>query len=277
MATLKEMIEQKQQAKMKAQQTGTTLLLPVVAPLHSKWLERSEVDQAFTPKALERGMEVLSNAHKVKRDDRFSASGLGMCPRRQLFAFAGYEQAPTNLDSADIMRSGTAAHFWMMLEGLSAGWLEEAEIFFRDEHYRLGGTLDGLLWDGSIWEYKSVASSVYGRVTTSVEKQFASGGKKEVGPKTDHLLQLEGYELLTGQEIKSLFYQDRNYGSFYEYRLGADGVYKSKLMTLLEMLNGHENDNTLPPMYDSCEQRVGQTYNECPYRLTCPSRNTLRD
>lgn len=278
MATTKQMIEQAQNAKRKAAASGEAILVPKIAPLHSQWMERSEEDQAFTPEAIQRGIEVLSNRHKVKRSERFSASGLGMCPRRQLFSFAGYPQEPTNLDSSDLMRSGTAAHFWIMLEGLSAGWLIEAEVFYRDEHYRVGGTLDGIISDASIWEYKSVASTVYDRVTTKKGSQFAVGDKTpEVGPKYEHELQLEAYELLTGMPLKSLFYQNRNFGQYYEYRLGPNGERQEQLTKLLTKLNSHENDNTLPPMLDVCESRSGDIYNQCPYRVACPGRKKLYD
>ena len=277
MASIKQMIEQAAEAKKKARDGGFVALRPFVAPLHAQWMERSEAEQAFTPAALQRGMEVLSNQHKVKRDARFSASGLGQCKRRQLFSFAGVQQAPPNLDSADIMRSGTAAHFWIMLEGLSAGWLAEAETFYMDPHYRVGGTLDGIITDGSIWEYKSVASTVFNSVSAS-SKSFAKQDKP-TGPKFDHLLQCDAYDLLTGAQVKSLFYQDRNFGQYAEYRLGSDsglsGI-RGTLISLLEELNGHEQDNTLPPMFDGCESRAGQVYNECPYRFVCPLMKKLR-
>ena len=278
--SLKAEIERAQAAKRERERheaEGGLNLSPVVAQLHAQWMERPESEQVFTEAALKRGMEVLSNQHKVVRSNRFSGSGLDQCKRRQLFSFSGYPQAPINLDSADIMRSGTAAHFWIMLEGLSAGWLKEAEVFFKDDHYRLGGTLDGFLFDDSIWEYKSVASTVFNSVAnTSKQYKEVTEGKKP-GPKYEHELQCEGYELLTGQQLKSLFYQDRNFGQYIEYRLGPNAEIRANLIDLLEELNAHENDNTLPPMYDSCESRVGTTYKECPYRLVCPTRRKKGD
>jgi hypothetical protein len=275
MASLKQMIEQAAAAKTKAQREGTEVLLPVVSPLYAQWMERSEADQSFSPAALKRGFEVLSNQHKVKRTERFSASGLGQCPRRQIFNFVGMPQEQPSMDGLNIMKSGTSAHFWIMMEGITAGWLAEGEVFYRDDHYQLGGTLDGLLFDGSIWEYKSVAGSVYSRVTTNKHKQFADVTDKEIGPKFEHKLQLAGYEYLTGVSLKSLFYQHRDFGSFYEYRLGHDAADTKHLIDLLERLNGHLADNTLPPMYDTCESRTGYVYNECPYRSTCPSKKVI--
>jgi hypothetical protein len=271
--SLKAMLEQAAAASKVAQETGKPILRPVVGPQHARWITLPEKEQAFTPAALKRGMEVLSDGHKVKRDERFSASGLGDCPRRQIFSYMGEAQLPPSPASADIMRSGTAAHFWIMMEGLSAGWLIEAEVFYRDEHYRVGGTLDGIISDASIWEYKSVSQNIFRDVQLSDEQAFAKG-EKALGPKHHHLLQLEAYELLTGMNLKSLFYQHRDYGGYYEYRLDSDAKIKGQLITLLEKLNGHIDDNTLPPMYDDCERGVGNVFKDCPYSHICRLRET---
>lgn len=275
MSSLKALIDKA--ASDKADEAaGKVVLRPVVAPAYSQWLERNESERIFTPKAIEKGLEVMTNQHKVSRTQRFSASGLGQCPRRQLFSFAGYEQVPPTVEQAAIFNRGTAAHFWIMMEGLSAGWLIDAEVFYRDETWRVGGTLDGVISDASIWEYKHVAPSVYSRVSQAKSKSFAEDDSKN-GPKHEHLLQLEAYELLTGMTLKSLFYHDAAYGGFHEYRLGPDVRRADELIELLIKLNEHEDNNTLPPMYDSCEQRSGYVYNECPFRLVCPTRTRLYD
>lgn len=272
MSSLKAILAQAaKEAELEA--SGIAVLKPFVAPLHHQWLERPESEQDFTPEALTRAAEVLSNKHKVKRTERFSASGLGQCPRRQLLSFAGAPKVEPSVESVNIMRSGTAAHFWIMLEGLTMGWLLEAEVFYFDPDWRLGGTLDGLLSDGSIWEYKSVASTVFSRVTRESGLSFAESDKE--GPKHDHVLQCDSYGLLTGAAHKSLFYEDRNYGAFHEYRLGENPETREQLLKLLDRLNTHVDDNTLPPMLEDCERGVGYVFNDCPYKLSCPGRKSL--
>jgi hypothetical protein len=274
--SLKAMIEQAAQNKKVAQETGIVTLEPFVAPQHARWVTQPEALQAFTPAAIARGVEVMQGMAKAERSNRFSASGLDHCPRRQIFSFMGLRQTPPDIQGADIMRSGTAAHFWIMMEGLSAGWLLEAEVFYRDDHYSLGGTLDGVLSDASIWEYKSVSANVFRDVTTSTEQSFIDSEEKTMGPKFGHRLQLEAYELLTGMDLKSLFYQHRDYGAYKEYRLGHDEPVRVKLITLLEKLNGHIEDNTLPPMYDSCERGTGDVFKKCPFKDVCPMTKRVR-
>jgi hypothetical protein len=275
MASLKDILERAAKEKELAA-SGVAVLKPYVAPYHYQWLERDESEQDFSPEALKRAEEVLANKHKAKRTERFSASGLGKCPRRQLFSYGGVEQVPPSTQSVNIMRSGTAAHFWIMLEGLTVGWLLEAEVFYFDPDWRLGGTLDGVLSDASIWEYKSVASTKFTKVTTDKGRSFAENDPV-TGADHDHLLQCDSYELLTGMKHKSLFYEDRNYGEFHEYRLGEDTTTREQLLKLLDRLNTHVDDNTLPPMLEECERRVGNVYNECPYRKVCASKTTLFD
>ena len=268
MASLKQMIRDAERAAAEAERTGKAALNPVVAPQHAAWITRPEAEQAFTPAAIERGDDILYGRHQMKRSERFSASGLGKCERRQVFHFLGHPQAPLTPQLADIMRSGTAAHFWIMLEGLSAGWLIEAEVFYKNDDYRMGGTLDGIISDASIWEYKSTSMNIYRDVTTDPDTVF-SVGDRQIGPKYDHLLQLQAYELLTGMELKSLFYQHRDYGSYQEFRLGPNEVITAKLIALLERLNAHLDDNTLPPMLEPCTTGHGQTFKDCPFRHSC--------
>ncbi len=99
----------------------------------------------------------------------------------------------------------------------------------------------------------------------------------ENAPKPDHLLQTASYEILTGREIKSLFYQDRNYGGFYEYRIGTQESEMRDVMDLLDRLNSHVDDNTLPPMLEDCSRRTGYVFNGCPFRSHCPGRTRLHD
>lgn len=272
--SLKALVERAQrEAELEAQ--GIVVLKPFVAPLHHQWLERPEKDQKFSPEAVARGLQILNEEHKRPRSQRFSASGLGHCPRRQLFSYAGAPQLESSVEGVNIMRSGTAAHFWIMLEGLTMGWLVEAEVFSYDPDWRVGGTLDGLLSDGSIWEYKSVASTVFSKVTRESGLSFAEPDKE--GAKYEHLVQLEGYELITGVSTKSLFYEDRNYGAFHEYRLGPDEHTKAQLLKLLDRLNSHVDDDTLPDMLEDCERGVGYVFNDCPYRKHCPGKHRLRE
>lgn len=274
--SLKAMIEQAAAAKRISQETGVVELKPVVSPQHARWITQPEKDQQFTPAAIARGLEVLQGKHQAERSNRFSASGLDQCPRRQIFSYMGLPQVPPDIQGADIMRSGTAAHFWIMLEGLSAGWLIEAEIFYRDDNYRLGGTLDGIISDASIWEYKSVSSGIFRDVTLDAGNAFQTTDEKTLGPKYGHRLQLEAYELLTGMELKSLFYQHRDFGAYKEYRLGPDDVVREKLIDLLDRLNAHIDDNTLPPMYESCERGTGDVFKKCPYNEVCGSQKKVR-
>lgn len=250
--TTKEMIRAQQQGALK------------VIPPHTRWLELPQEQQVYTPEALEHAMRVLTRRHQVERGGRFSPSSLGECPRRVLFGYAGAPQIPPDPDQQDLMNMGSRDHLFWQMEGLSAGYLKTAELYAHDPELDLGGSLDGVLVDDSILELKTVRERVYMAVVS-----------KDKCPKYEHLIQFEAYSYLTDMEWGSIVYQNRESGMCFEFRVKTDPRRREQMLQLVETLQGHVEVDDLPQMLHDCEMRVGYTYKSCPFRLYCPTADTV--
>lgn len=235
----------------------------IVTPPHSQWLELPEDEQVYSERAIEHAVKVLRRQYKHPRVGRLSPSGLGYCQRKVLFSYVGAPQVGKNLDSEDLMAAGTQAHLWWQVEGLSYPFGEpymlDAEVWVYDEKLNMGGSIDAVLVDGSLFELKTVAWSKYNRIM--------SNGY----PEWEHLLQLHAYFVLSKTERASLVYVDRNTGQFREFRVVRDDDIEKELMRRISSLHGYINAEELPKMLDDCEMRKGYIYKDCQYRRFCPA------
>ena len=236
-------------------------LAAVVTPLHTQWLELPEDEryERTTEEAAQFAKDVLLGKYKRPRVHRFSASGLGGCERRLLFGYAGVEQLGEDPDAQDLMSMGSHDHLFWQVEGLSMGWLKLCERFVLNKRTRVGGSIDGIIFDDSIWELKTVTTGKFSKMTD------------QNWPFHDHLVQADEYGEQWGSDYISIVYQDRQYGTYREFRIERDDKINKWRLELIERLNNHLADDTLPPMLADCEIRVGPTYRQCPYRKYCPS------
>ena len=134
--------------------------LPITVA-HEQWLARSH-NADYSQEALEFAGKVLS--HEVggarSRNTRFRSSAVGSCARRQVLKAIGVSEKST-IDGklANIFQTGNFLHLKWQMAGLTAGWLAEAEVSADAPDLNFGGTLDGILDDGSGFEFKSINSS----------------------------------------------------------------------------------------------------------------------
>jgi len=140
--------------------------------------------------------------------------------------------------------------------GLTEGWLTEAEIPAENEDYDFGGTLDGILWDGTLFEFKSINDRGYKSVC-----QF--------GPRKDHIKQAHGYMWLKDLTAVSFVYENKGDGEWREFRVQRDEQTIEDIKANLINMNLHITDDTLPPPLNPCVQKTGATYRQCPYRKVC--------
>jgi hypothetical protein len=236
----------------------------VVTGPHSRWLETPEEDRVVTEEAAQFAKDVFLGKFKHRRSGRFSPSSIGKCGRRSLFGFAGAPQLGVDLDAIGLMSIGTQDHLYWQVEGLSVGWMLDAEVWTWDPHYRIGGSIDGLLHDWSLFELKTVIGGKYSRIV-SIDDE----------PDYEHRLQFQAYKHTEGVETGSIVYQERATGQFHEFRVEAEDALEKDLIGKLEELNNHVEDRTLPPMLNDCEMRSGAVYRSCPYRKYCRTANTL--
>lgn len=238
----------------------------VVVPQHTRWLQMDEAERVYADEAIAFVAAVLRGDFKTERSRRISPSALGECPRRVLFGWAGAPQLPHNLDSQDLMDLGSWGHIRWQAEGITMGWItghppnHGAEVFLSDGE-NLGGTLDAVMYDDSIFELKTVGTFLYNRVV-GVERE----------PKLTHRLQVHAYFKLRGREGQeaSIVYEDRTTGHYHEFRIAENAQTHVMVDQLLDRFDQRIEDGTLPPMLGDCEMRQGPVYRDCPYRQWCP-------
>ena len=225
---------------------------------HYKWMEKAEEDQVYSPEAIQHVQDVLSRKYKHERSGRFSPSSMGMCPRRQVLSFAGAPQVGFDEASLEMMDHGTWIHLKWQAEGITMGWMAAGEVWVHDEGLRCGGSMDGRNSDGSMFELKSAAPSVYTRTVADNK-----------APKYENMLQVATYELIADIDFASVVFEDRAYGNFHEFRIARTAKLEREVIRRLKSLNQWVDDGELPPMLEECEMRIGKVFKSCPYRKIC--------
>lgn len=238
----------------------------VVTGPHVEWLERLEHEQVPNLKAIRHVVKVLLRQYKHPRKGRFSPSNMGECPRRILLSFAGAPELQVDIDNQEMMDHGSFGHLKWQIEGLTMGYMKEAEVWVHDEDLMTGGSIDGVLFDDSLFELKTAAMSVYNRIVVDLRQ-----------PKYENLLQVAIYFLLTGETRASVVYENRGIGDFHEFRVEADAKIEKEVIRRLASYKRYAEDDALPPMLDQCEQRIGTVYRRCPFRQVCPIPKKLSD
>lgn len=246
----------------------------VVTGPHADWMELPEDQQVYTEAAIDHVARVLRKEFKYDRTGRYSPSSLGLCQRRVLFGYAGAPQVGDNLDSLDLMGLGTWGHLRWQAEGISAGWMKEGEFWKLVPEWRLGGSMDGILFDDTIFELKTAGYGIYKKVVVDAG-----------GPKDEALVQTEAYFRLKNHDqrmlgkpevwMASVVYEERASGQFEEFRIERDEPMVKRVDLILEQLDDHVDRDTLPRMLSDCENRTGNVYRQCPYRKFCPTRTTV--
>lgn len=231
---------------------------------HSEWMERPEEEQVYSKEAIEHVQLALSGAYKVNRVGRFSPSGIGKCPRALAYGYAGAPQAPFDAELVEIMDNGTWLHLKWQAEGLSAGYMSKVEAWVEDKDLLIGGSVDAILSDGSVFELKSAAPSVFNRI---VLDQGSAG--------EENLMQADTYMMLLGASHTSVVYEDRAYGNFHEFREPADADRERRIVKRLKSLKSMVENDELPEPYDDCVMKVGKRFKGCPYRKVCHKLDTV--
>lgn len=232
---------------------------PVVVGPHSDWLELPEHEQIYSEKAIQFVADALAKKFKHPRPGRFSPSAVGMCPRRVVFGYAGAPQLPPDLNNQEQMDHGSWTHLKWQAEGLTLGYMVEAEAWVHDERMRAGGSRDAVLHDGSLFELKTAIWQIYNRVVLT-----------DNWPAYLNLLQTSTYMLLGDHDWASIVYEDRGGGSFHEFRVPRTQALEKEVLRLLRSYRSYVDADELPPMLYDCEMRTGVEYKRCPFREICP-------
>lgn len=231
----------------------------VVTGPHYEWLERLEHEQFPSQAALFHVARTLLRQFKRPRVGRISPSAMGMCDRRVIFGYAGAPQLAPDTGLSEIFDHGTESHVRWQIEGITMGWMKAGEVWHEDPDLLIGGSTDGVLYDDSLFELKSGAPSVFNKVVRDLRE-----------PKRENLMQVDTYFLMMGTDWASVVYEDRAYGNFHEFRIARDAKRERVVLKLLRKYKAHIEADELPQMLAPCEEKMGTTYKQCPYRKICP-------
>lgn len=230
----------------------------IVTGPHYDWMELTDPERIPSEKALVHMIKVMLQQYKHPRKHRFSPSSMGECARRLVFGWAGMPQIPSDPELDEMAGHGNTAHLRWQVEGLTLGYMKEAEVWVEDKDLMSGGSMDGRLVDDSIFELKTKAPGVYNRVV--IDNRI---------PIYENLLQVHNYFLLSGADWASVVYEDRAYGNFHEFRIARDSKLEREVIRRLNSYRRYVEDDLLPPVLADCELRMGKVYKQCPYRKDC--------
>lgn len=230
----------------------------VISLRHEAWLENNS-NPIYSDKAIEFANNVLSQqvGGGRSRTSKFRASGLGSCERKQVYQAEGVKQADTiNARLSNIFATGNFLHLKWQMMGLTEGWLKEAEVPSESEEFSFGGTLDGILYDNSLFEFKSINPRGFSRVY-------------EYGPQKDHIKQATGYMWLKGLDAVSFVYENKGDQEWREFRVQRDEKIVDEIIASLDRMENHLQEKTRPRREVKCLQKQGYLYRYCPFKDIC--------
>lgn len=235
--------------------------LPITVRMEAWMLANS--DPVYSEAAIQFSDDFLRKRVGGNRNNRkphFRASGMGKCARARVLARIGTPGISEQYSStqANTFATGNFMHRKWQMAGLTEGWLVKAEVPLENDEEDLGGTADGYIYDGSLFEFKTANDRSYGFVVHRKE------------PLDEHQLQVAGYKLLDPTLTKaSIVYENKNTGEWREYRVDFTDELMTKVKDELHGLRDAIATQTLPKPLLACTVREGMTYRRCPFREIC--------
>ena len=229
-------------------------------------MERPEEEQVYSERALQFVLDSLQRKYKHERAGRFSPPSMGKCPRRVVFGYAGARQLPPDIDNQEKMDHGSWTHLKWQVEGLTMGYMTDAEVWVIDPELLLGGSMDAALLDDSVFELKSVIWNDlqpdrhrwrnWRSTSTCCRPRLHAAGRQ--GP-------------------ASLVYEDRGSGQFHEFRIGRDRQARAGGAAPAGQLKQLRRGRRAAADAGACEQKVGNIYKRCPFREICPKSSSISE
>lgn len=223
-----------------------------------KWLTENS-NPEYSPKALEFAQKQLAGVTGSQRLRKrmFRASAAADCSRKQIFKWIGMP-ARVEIESktAGIFATGNFMHLKWQMQGLTEGWLEDAEVPVDRDDLNAGGTMDGVLYTGGGFEYKTINDRGFGKVTS-------------FGPLDPHLSQVHNYMFLGDLDHFSIVYENKNTAEWREFRVKRDPTRITFAKQQFEKLNEFVEEKKLPKILNDCQVQEGTMFRQCPYRDVC--------
>jgi hypothetical protein len=230
-------------------------------------------DGVMTKEAILRVAEQEINDNSVAGDlekssglDRIRPSLIGRCQRMQALSMLDYPQLPWPAGTLALMEDGTQRGYVWQKRGLSAGFLVDIETYVELPELHIGGRIDGLMVDDSIFECKVVNSNIYNQAI------------KDKAPMYKHLMQVHGYMAARGTNKASVLYEQRGFDvTWHEYRITWDEAIWDDLVATCRGILTRVDRGELPPMLEVCEPRSGYTFTSCSFHAVCPSATATKE
>ena len=238
-----------------------------VSMRHERWLIANE-DSRYSPEAVAFATAVLSGTLGSSRGRKagFRASMTGKCAKRQILRRLRVPEKRKTPDGklANIFHTGNFMHLKWQMAGLTAGWLKDAEVPLDNHEIGLTGTADGIIDDGSLFEFKSINS-----------RGFSSVSQR--GARRDHLLQVHAYMIAGSIDAASIVYEDKDTGQWREERVAKTEEFTDKVLTEQEALQVAWKSKEMPPMLPECVQRDGREWSSCPFAYICHEKVVIEE
>jgi len=244
--------------------------------------------EPYTEEALIKVHEIrLADLLTGRRSDgsgRFRPSMIGNpCQRAQVFSYLGYEQIDSVPEYKEMAHVGSELHYGWQEQGLSAGWLIDAEVEVDLPQWRLRGQMDGLCKDNSVFELKTLGHAKYWG-----KKNGTIAVEKWTNPRPEDVRQVHAYMYALGLSQASIVYADRDSNDFREFRVPFDEMLFQGMDSFISKMIRYVDLGQLPPILDTCEEAMDElaargpfdslskgtssrTFNYCNYRHICGS------
>lgn len=227
----------------------------VVTPVHEKWLAANP-NAEYSPEAKSFLADQIGKPDRV-RTNSLSPSSAGKCLRRRQFEYLGLPRRAFRTSLIQVLHNGTWVHLRWQAAGLTAGWLDEAEVPVIYRELMMVGTMDGRLIEGQGLEIKSINSNGFRNVM-------------KYGPKREHLHQVTSYALASEILDWVVLYEDKDTNEYKEFKFTPDREGLSAVRHEYEKLVMAIVERSLIEMKDECWAKQGSEYLQCPFRDICP-------
>jgi len=235
----------------------------VVSKRHDAWVVRNDAHPVYSAAALAFALSQLSGRDRVRKGT-ISASSLGECPREQQFTYIGMPKLPPDAKNAAKMQNGSFMHLRWQMEGLTEGWLKQAEVPLGANSFQLSGTMDGIAYDDSVVELKSINANGFSRVMT-------------FGPLYPHLFQMATYMLVTQREQGVFIYECKDNQEYKEIIVRPDDLPLREAQLKADDLWAATEGRSLHEPLSDCMDQKGWKYASCPFRDRCLGIHTWEE
>jgi len=207
-------------------------------------------------------VRLLMIPEEGSRAGAFHPSGLTRCQREQLFGFYGDSKDEGYSHGAqlqNIFNDGTWRHARWQLMLTKLGILHSTEVPVNIPSRRLTGSMDGQGTDKHgeefFFELKGTSISL-----AKLEKE---------GALPAHIFQVQAYLAASGLKEAIIIYESKMNQDWIEIIVERDEEVIAEILAILDDLNEHVDNMTLPDMLPDCKAKTGDEYANCAYRRTC--------